>query len=101
MEVTAVHGQLETKTWDVRIWILGMLLMLDPCLVHSPYVLHYILLNYWIIPENPPNIYKISYIRVRGFPERDILSLRTLGLGLDRFGEFFRRRRTKVGNPRI
>ena len=31
-------------------------------------------------------------IRVRGFPERDILSLRTLGLGLDRFGEFFRRR---------
>ena len=25
-------------------------------------------------------------IRVRGFPERDILSLRTLGLGLARFG---------------
>ena len=35
------------------------------------------LLNYWIIPEKSP-----KYIRVRGFPERDILSLRTLGLGL-------------------
>ena len=39
-------------------------------------------------------------IRVRGFPERDILSLRTLGLGLDRFGASFRRRFSKVGNPR-
>ena len=46
-----------------------------------------ILLHYWIIPGNPPKI------RVRGFPERDILSLRTLGLGLARFGKFFRRRR--------
>ena len=36
------------------------------------------------------------YIRVRGSPERDILSLRTLGLGLDRFGEFFRRRRGPI-----
>ena len=40
------------------------------------------------------------YIRVRGSPERDILSLRTLGLGLDRFGASFRRRFSKVGNPR-
>ena len=39
------------------------------------------------------HIYIYIYIRVRGSPERDILSLRTLGLGLDRFGEFFRRRR--------
>ena len=31
-------------------------------------------------------IYIYIYIRVRGFPERDILSLRTLGLGLARFG---------------
>ena len=43
---------------------------------------------------------KDLFIRVRGFPERDILSLRTLGLGLDRFGAFFRRRFSKVGNPR-
>ena len=28
----------------------------------------------------------LKKIRVRGFPERDILSLRTLGLGLARFG---------------
>ena len=28
----------------------------------------------------------MGMIRVRGFPERDILSLRTLGLGLARFG---------------
>ena len=31
-------------------------------------------------------IYIYIYIRVRGSPERDILSLRTLGLGLARFG---------------
>ena len=39
-------------------------------------------------------------VRVRGSPERDILSLRTLELGLDRFGASFRRRFSKVGNPR-
>ena len=37
-----------------------------------------------------------TLVRVRGSPERDILSLRTLGLGLDRFGEFFRRRRGPI-----
>ena len=40
-----------------------------------------------------------EFIRVRGSPERDILSLRTLGLGLDRFGASFRRRFSKVGKP--
>ena len=36
------------------------------------------------------------FFRVRGFPERDILSLHTLGLGLARFGKFFRRRRPAI-----
>ena len=66
-----------------------MLLILDPHLIHSPDFLFDILLNYWIIPENSPTniyIYIYIYIRVRGSPERDILSLRTLGLGLARFG---------------
>ena len=54
----AAHGQLETKTWDVRIWILGMLLILDPHLIHPPDFLFDILLNYWIIPENPPKYTK-------------------------------------------
>ena len=43
---------------------------------------------------------KTRSLWVRGSPERDMLSLRTLGLGLDRFGAFFRRRFSKVGNPR-
>ena len=42
-------------TWDGRIWILGMLLILNPHLIHSPDLLCDILLNYWIIHQNPPN----------------------------------------------
>ena len=51
-------------------------------------ILAAIIPTYFVVSE--------TMIRVRGFPERDILSLRTLGLGLDRFGEFFRRRRGPI-----
>ena len=44
--------------------------------MYSPIIYQFICIFIAILP----------YIRVRGFPERDILSLRTLGLGLARFG---------------
>ena len=60
----AAHGQLETKTWDVRIWILGMLLILNPRLIHSPDFLFDILFNIGLFPKIPENIFKKTVLGI-------------------------------------
>ena len=75
------HGIVRYGFWEVRIWILGMWMVPYPVLIRA---------------ATSKNIYKTCskiskknqyiYIRVRGFPERDILSLRTLGWDWTGFG---------------
>ena len=118
-------ANLGRPTWDCQIWILGGSDMdsghVGGSISNNKYKscikTNIVYLIIGTSPKNPKNIYIYIYIyiykipctsphsypriggsmvRVRGFPERDILSLRTLGLGLDRFGEFFRRRRGPI-----
>ena len=54
---------------------------------YIPYIRYILFIPWWGV-GGMGGAFLITYthIRVRGSPERDILSLRTLGLGLARFG---------------
>ena len=50
-------ANLRRPTRDVQIWILGIVLILDPHLINSPDFLFDILLNIGLFPKFPPKIY--------------------------------------------